>query len=98
MYKVTERLRWPNKPIIQIEQTYNLWRSPEDAEAMHPGQQDWGKPWTFADVPAAWLDPYAHLMPYLDIDAVPYQEQAVRDAVAKHGAEMFKGLDLFGIA
>lgn len=98
MYKITERLRWPNKPIIQIEQTYNLWRSPEDAEVMYPGQQDWGKPWTLADVPAAWLAPYAHLMPYLDIDAIPYQEQAVRDTVAKHGAEMFQGLDLFGIA
>ncbi len=98
MYKVTERLRWPQKPIREIEIEYNLWRTPEDALAKWSYQTDWGKPWTFADVPTSWWEPYTHIMKYLDVDAEPWQEAEVQRLVAEHGAEMFKGLDLFGVA
>jgi hypothetical protein len=98
LYKVNERLRWPNKPIAEIERMYNLWRSPADSAVEYPYQTDWAKPWTFADVPASWWEPYAHLMKYLDVDAEPWQEKAVRDAVTEHSAETFRGLDLFGVA
>ncbi len=98
MYKVTERLRWPDKPVRDIEIEYNLWRSPEDAGAKWPAQTDWQKPWTFADVPVPWWEPYTHLMKYLDVDAEPWQTKEVQRLVAEHGAKTFKGLDLFGVA
>jgi hypothetical protein len=97
LYKVTERLRWPAKPLREIEQEYNLWRSPEDAGVKWPAQTDWQQPWTFADVPASWWEPYAHLMQYLDVDAEPWQEAEVRRLVTEHGAALFTGLDLFGV-
>lgn len=97
MYKVSERLRWPDKPIAQIERMYNLWRSPADCLVEYPEMKDWGKPWTFADVPESWWTPYVHLMKYLDINAEPWQEKWVREQVIEHEADRFKGLDLFGI-
>lgn len=89
-YKVHEALRWPNKPIADIERMYNWWRSPADC-----GES---QPWTYATVPDAWLAPYAPLMKYLHPEDEPWEEQAVRNAVAEHGAERFRGLDLFGVA
>lgn len=98
LYKVTERLRWPAKPLREIEQEYNLWRSPEDAGVKWPAQTDWQNPWTFADVPASWWAGYEHLMRYLDVEAEPWQEAEVRRLVAEHDAALFHGLDLFGVA
>ncbi len=96
-YKLTERLRWPDKPTRTIDQTYSLWRSPADSAAMYPAQTEWAQPWTFSDVPEAWWKPYAHLMRHLDLDAVPWQIQECRRLYAEHGPEMFTGLDLFGV-
>jgi hypothetical protein len=42
LYKVTERLRWPNRPIADIDCQYNLWRD-------FPGSG-----WRFDAVPPAW--------------------------------------------
>lgn len=90
-YKITERLRWPDKPVIEIDDKYSL--------AIKGSSQNeaWGTPatWTYEPNPAEWLAPYAHLMQYLDLDAVPWQEEAVRRAIAQHGRERFAGLDLF---
>jgi len=98
LYKVTERLRWPSKPAGEIDRMYNLWRSPGDCAGY--GNQEWTKPWTFADVPREWWDPYQkELLDHLDPVAFsePWQEAEVRRLVAEHGAETFKGLDLFGV-
>lgn len=97
-YKVNERLRWPNKPVQEIDRMYNLWRSPEDSAIEYPQQTDWAKPWTFSDVPASWREPYAHLMKYLDIDTEPWQIAECQRLVQEHGKERFAGLDLFGIS
>jgi hypothetical protein len=97
-YKCVETLRWPNKPVRDIEIEYNLWRTPEDAAAKWPMQTDWAKPWIFADVPASWWAGYEDLMKYLDLEATPWQEEQVRRLVAEHGAQRFAGLDLFGVA
>ena len=83
-YKMTERLRWPNKSATEINRYYDL--------AIHPRE-----PWTFRNVPAAWLDTYQDYMRYLDIDAEPWQEAYVRSLLQAHGREMFAGLDLFGL-
>jgi hypothetical protein len=100
LYKVTERLRWPKTPQIVIEEMYNLWRSPADALMCYPDQKEWGNPWTFADVPAEWWARYAQGDNFefpIDINAEPWQIAEVRRLVAEHGAETFRGLDLFGI-
>jgi len=98
LFKCVERLRWPNKSIQAIEAEYNLWRDPQAAGVKWPAQTAWQQPWTFADVPASWWEPYLDLMKYLDVDAIPYQEAEVQRLVAEHGKERFAGLDLFGVA
>lgn len=94
LYKVTERLRWPQKPIAEIERMYN-WAIKGDQNVA-----SYGTPatWTYADVPEAWLAPYKNLLQYLDIDATPWQENETRRLVHEHGREAFRGLDLFGVA
>lgn len=86
LYAITERLRWPGKGLQQINEMYGLHAQPLPHEAR----------WKFAEVPAEWWAPYADLMKYLDLDAEPWQEQYCRDLIAKHGAETFAGLDLYG--
>lgn len=84
LYKITERIRFPARPVKEIDWDYS--------RAIHTSED-----WAYKPVPAHWWAPYAHLRQYLDVDAEPWQEQACRDAVAKHGREIFKGLDLFGV-
>ena len=60
------------------------------------GPQDCPATWTFASMPESWRWP--DLEQYLDVDAVPWQEEAVRAAVKEHGAARFAGLDLLGLA
>jgi len=91
LYKVTERLRWPEKPIKEIDRMYSLWKT-----GSHPNEPN---TWQFADVPKAWWEPYEDLVAkYLHVDAEPWQENEVRRLIDKHGPERFRGLDLFGIA
>ena len=51
----------------------------------------------YAPVPSDWWAGYEDLRQYLDIDAEPWQETAVRKAIATHGRNTFWGLDLFGL-
>jgi len=101
LYKITERLKWPSKKISEIDEMYNLWID-ENASVRLYGTATgvgWGQPWTFADVPAEWWDPYRGIMhDNLWPNENPWQEAEVRRLVGEHGAERFKGLDLFGIA
>ncbi len=92
MYKVTERIRWPDTPIQEIETMYN-WA----IYGRLPDPHDSPSHWKFSSVPSEWWEPYANWMQYLDIDAEPWQESQVRQEVAHHGSAMFQGLDLFGI-
>lgn len=52
---------------------------------------------TDAPVPDSWWAPYSHLMQYLDLDAEPWQESALKQMVAEHGRERFAGCDFFGV-
>lgn len=86
LYKVTERVRWPDKPVQKIDELYSLAIKPRE-------------PWTFANVPEAWWTPYRTLMAeHLHLYAEPWQEAECRRLVAEHGCEKFAGLDLFGVA
>lgn len=94
LYKCTERLRWPNKPVPEIDQMYN-W-----AVYGQPGHPSFGTPetWTYADVPHEWWAPYHDLKAeHLHVDAEPYQEAEIRRLIALHGRAAFDGLDLFGV-
>lgn len=100
MYKITERLRWPNKPDEEIDRYYSLWRSPEDAAKIYGKHHEFSQPWEFATAPKEWL-PYATVEAmdeHLHLAEEPWQEAEVRRLVAEHGREKFAGLDLFGVA
>jgi hypothetical protein len=87
-YRITETLRWPDKPHAEIERMYS-WAT--DGEA---GNAAIGTPatWTYVPVPESWLAPYSHLMKYLDLDSEPWQEQWCEEQIALHGRERFSGL------
>lgn len=88
-YRITERLRWPTRPVSQIERRYSL------ATAGDP-PHDPASRWEYRSVPDTWWEPYADLMHHLNITAVPWQEEAIANAIAEHGREHFNGLDLLG--
>ena len=103
-YKVQERLRWPHKLVADIDRTYS-WAIHGDPEHQ-PQHFPFGTPdckcgrcqrWAYSPVPTEWWAGYSDLMKYLDVDAEPWQEAAVRDAIATHGRNAFWGLDLFGL-
>ena len=90
LYKLTERIRWPEKPVEEIDQMYS-W-------AIH-GAANYGTPatWQYAQVPESWWKPYGPLLTYLDIIAEPWQIEECWRLVKQHGHEKFIGLDLFGV-
>lgn len=89
LYKLTERLRWPNRCVDMIDQNYS-WAI-YDQRPMTRDQ------WTFRDTPANWLDDYDHWIDkYLQPDREPWQEQRCREIVAQHPG-IQTGLDLFGV-
>lgn len=90
LYKITERLRWPDKDVRQIDFMYS--------QCVKGGLREDPAKWTFADVPESWWTLYESWMKYLDIHAVPWQEAEVRRLLEEHGRETFAGLDLFGVA
>jgi len=89
LYKMTERIRWPQKLLPTIDQYYN--------QAIY-ADCTLGKsgPWTFAQTPVEWLKPYEGLMQYFHPDAKPWQVGEVIRMLAVEGAAKFQGLDLFG--
>lgn len=98
LYKITERLRWPEKPAAEIERMYS-WATKGEL-----GNPAYGTPetWTYAECPWEWWKPYADLVThvdkdanmYLDLHAVPWQEAECARLIALHGADKFTGLDL----
>jgi len=95
LYKITERIRWPQKPVAEIEKYYN---QAIYSDTSHMGNGRDSRIWTFADVPPAWLEGYEDLMrDHLHLDAEPWQEAESRRLVELNGREQFRGLDLFGV-
>jgi len=90
-YKMSERLKFPDKPVADIDTMYSWWKT-----GCNPHQ---GEPnnWQFADVPDSWWLPYGSLMKYLNPDAEPFQERLCREMWTKHSPAAFAGLDLFGV-
>ncbi len=86
LYKLTERLRWPNKPVAEIDRLYSLYAQPQNGAHR----------WEYSITPQDWLAPYAHLRQYLHVDAVPWQEAECARLLAEHPG-IRDGLDLFGV-
>lgn len=85
LYRITERLQFPDYTIEQIERTYS------PATTVPAGG------WTFASVKPEWIEPYADLMQYLHIEKEPWQIAEVKRAIEEYGYERFIGLDLLGV-
>lgn len=85
-YKVMERVRWPEKPVKTIEDMYSL--TVRECQSALTSSLSGCSPW--------WA-PYTHLMKHLDLDAEPWQEAECRRLMSLHGAEKFRGLDLYGV-
>ena len=88
LYRVVERVRWPQKQTSQIEKMYS-W-----AEHGDPNNLGYGTPqtWTYADVPEQWWSGYENLMTHLDLNAKPWQDAECDRIIDQHGREYFKGL------
>ena len=87
MYRMTERLRWPDKPVYEIERLYSKateGEPPRDLPAF----------WRYNAVPDEWWVSYAGLMKYLHLDAVPWQEEWCERTLATHGVKTFAGLKI----
>jgi hypothetical protein len=92
MYRIQERLRWPKKPVAEIEKMYS-WATHGD-----PSNPAYGTPqtWTYSAVPESWWAPYKHLMHHLDLEQVPWQEAWCDEMIETHGREWFAGLNVSG--
>lgn len=89
LYKVTERLRWPEKPVSEIDQTYSM--------CIKGAIREDASKWRYSVAPDSWWEPYGDLAEkYLDLRQTPWQIAEVRRLAAQHGRR-FAGLDLFGI-
>lgn len=88
LYKISERLRWPNKPVAKIEHMYSQCIN---GNPPHDKPEDW----RLKAAPSHWWHP--ELMKYLDVDAEPWQEAECARLIAEYGREYFAGLDLFGL-
>jgi hypothetical protein len=87
LYKITERTRWPEKSIREIESAYNFWKGPTQ-----PGEA----PWEFGNVPAEWWAGYDTSM-ITECGEVPWQEAECVRLLDEYGEKRFVGLDLFGL-
>lgn len=83
LYKITERIRWPQKFVPDIDALYNQALDETRCET--------------SPVPASWWEPYRDIMHHLDIEREPWQEAECARLIEKHGAETFSGLNLFGL-
>jgi hypothetical protein len=92
LYKVTERIRWPHKPVHEIEMMYN-WATKGATVPQH--MISFGTPdtWTYAETPAEWWAPYAELLAkYYHPEVEPWQTAECDRLIAEHGRAYFKGL------
>lgn len=87
LYKILEHIRWPSKPLSEIDRLYNL--------ALYDGFIIPASQWTFTPVPEEWWAPYRDLMKHLDVEREPWQERESERLIAEYGPEHFRGLDLF---
>jgi hypothetical protein len=94
LYRMTERIRWPQKTAAEIEFVYDPATNPSSQLAQ---RLNVAGPWTFEALKPEWIEPHADLMKYLHVDGEPWQEAECRRLYQEYGAERFTGLQLFGV-
>jgi Glycosyl transferase family 2 len=94
LYRMTERIRWPQKTAAEIEFIYDPATNSSSELAR---RLNVAGPWTFEAIKPEWIEPYADLMKYLHVDGEPWQEAECRRLYQEYGAERFTGLQLFGV-
>lgn len=89
LYKVTERIRWPDKIVHEIDALYSLAIKPKPTEPE----------WAFRSCPDRWWRDINHLaLQHCSDETAPWQEAETRRIVSSRPAGYFDGLDLFGVA
>jgi hypothetical protein len=83
LYKMNERIRWPDKRVADIDRMYSM--APDTSVV------------GLSVAPSEWWGGYHGIMPYLKVDAEPWQEQECERLMDVYGRKMFTGLDLFGV-
>jgi len=97
LYKMQEVLRWPGRQTAAaINRQYGYAVYGYDISKII-GVAAVGAQHRYADVPAAWWEPYQGLMPHLHPEATPWQLAECQKLWAEHGTGKFAGLDLFGV-
>ena len=86
-YKIVERLKFPDKPVAEIERMYN-WAF----QGQRPGEAG---TWQFAFTRPEWTAGYEDLMrEHLHLDVEPWQEAWCDEQIRIHGHEKFIGLSV----
>ncbi len=88
LYKVAERLRWPDKPVADIDHMYSM--------AIKGDRYVPAQVWTFKSSNPAWWGTYGEWIKHLNHELIPWQEAEVRTLYSVDPA-YFAGLDLFGV-
>jgi len=83
LYKIMERLKYPQKAVQVIDHMYSLALDESGLE--------------LKDAPAHWWAPYADLRKHFNLKSQPWQEIEARRLWKHHGAAAFAGLNLFGV-
>lgn len=90
LYKMTETLRWPGKPVTEIDRYYS--------QSVCPGAApQYEQEWRYVPTPPEWWCGYEELLLRLRLEAAPWQEAECRRLAADYGRERFAGLDLLGV-
>ena len=83
LYKMSERVKFPHKPLTQIDQMYNL-ALDESGLLLEP-------------VPVTWWQPYLSFGHLLDTSNPPWQVAECERLLLEYGPSPFVGLNLFGV-
>lgn len=89
LYKITERIRWPDKPVAEIDRMYS-W-------AIRGGTPyETCDKWAFCSVQPSWIaDYHSWIDKYVDLNQRPWQIDECWRLIEQHGREHFADFDLF---
>lgn len=84
LYKMDEVIRFPGmRPVSECDHVYSMAPNWEGARLL--------------PAPEGWWEPYREFLPFLNLEAEPWQERQCQRLLAQYGPEKFAGLNLFGV-
>lgn len=84
LYQMNHMIRWPER------------QTAHEISELHAGVID-ESGLELATAPAQWFNCYQHLLPFLKMNVVPWQEAECKRLWELYGPEKFEGLNLFGV-